>query len=130
MLCDDLSGSKNFVDIFLFGIYDVGIHGIVKVVNADVPRTHTVFGLPVEVDADVQPVGGRKLIVVPVRNVVFLTDTTVGLDDDGLPFGYSHVASGVEYPRSTYIDAVAELVVQAEVHTVTAVVLVRTIVPG
>ena len=71
MLCDDLSGSKIFVDIFLFGIYDVGIHGVVKVVNADVPRTHTVFGLPVEVDADVQPVGGRKLIVVPVETQYF-----------------------------------------------------------
>ena len=106
------------------GVYQIGVHGIVGVVEADVPGAHAVLGLLVEVHADVQAVGGGQAVVVAPRYVVGLFGAAVGLDDDRPPLGNGEAASCVENPRSTYVDAVAEAVVHAEVDAVTPVVFV------
>ena len=38
----------------------VRIHGIVCIVDTDIPGTHTMFGLLVEVDAEIQTMAGGK----------------------------------------------------------------------
>ena len=39
---------------------DVRIHGIVCIVDTDIPGTNTMFGLLVEVDAEIQTMAGGK----------------------------------------------------------------------
>ena len=57
------------VSIFVFAVNDVRIHGIVCIVDTDIPGTHTMFGLLVEVDAEIQTMAGGKAVIVTPGDV-------------------------------------------------------------
>ena len=67
--------------------------------------------------------GGQAVVVASgdVRNGFYIT---FGTYDDGFPLGYGDAIPGVEYPRSAYVDALGEFVVQAEADVMPPVVLV------
>lgn len=79
------------------------------------------FGLLVEVDAHIQTMADRQTIIVAIGDVAGFLDRAVGLYDDGFPFGNSDTPAGVEYPRSPYINAIVEFMVEAKADIMTAV---------
>ena len=90
------------IEILLFplAVDQIGVHGIIDIVDTDVPDAHAVFGLLVEVDAQVQAMAGGKTVVVTSGDVRGGFYTTFGTYDDGFPFGHGDASAGVEYPRS------------------------------
>ena len=83
------------------------------------------FGLLVEIDAEIQPVTGRQPVVIPVRNITGMFDASVGFQDNGLLFGYGGGPATAEYPWGANVNAIAELMINAEIDAVPAVILIR-----
>ena len=68
------------VSIFVFAVNDVRIHGIVCIVDTDIPGTHTMFGLLVEVDAEIQTMAGGKAVIVTPGDVTGFLNRAIGPD--------------------------------------------------
>ena len=113
------------VSIFVFTVNDVRIHGIVCIIDTDIPGTHTMLGLLVEVDAKVQTMAGWQAIIVAPGDVAGFLNRAIGPDDNCRLLGYSDTSPGIEYPGSSYINAVTELMAEIEAEAVAAVIFVR-----
>lgn len=112
------------VSIFVFAVNDVRIHGIVCIVDTDIPGTHTMFGLLVEVDAEIQTMAGGKAVIVTPGDVAGFLNRAIGPDDDCCLFGDSDTSTGIEYSGSSCINAVTELMAEIEADAVAAVIFV------
>lgn len=108
-----------------FAVHDIRVHGVVGVVQADVPGSHAMFCLLMKVDADIQAVVRRQTVIVALRYVTSGLRAAVGTDDDGSAFGYGDTAAGIEYPGDTCVYTFTELMVQAEADVVAAVIFIR-----
>ena len=82
----------------LCGVYQCRVHSVIGIVKADIPCARPMFGLLVEIDAEIQPVTGRQPVVIPVRNIAGMFDASVGFQDNGLLFGYGGGPATAEYP--------------------------------
>ena len=82
----------------LCGVYQCRVHCVIGIVKADIPCARPMFGLLVEIDAEIQPVTGRQPVVIPVRNITGMFDASVGFQDNGLLFGYGGGPATAEYP--------------------------------
>ena len=67
---------------------------------------------------------GRQAIVVASGDVAGLFDDSIGADDNSSLFGDSDTSTGIEYPGSSCINAVTELMAEIEADAVAAVLLV------
>ena len=76
---------------------------------------------------------GGQAVVITARYVVFLRQAAVGPDDHGTPFGNRGGSARIENPRGADVDSFVELVVQAKVNAMSAVVFIGkrfTVVDG
>lgn len=67
---------------------------------------------------------GRQAIVVASGDVAGLFDDSIGADDNSSLFGDSDTSTGIEYPGSSCINAVTELMAEIEADAVAAVIFV------
>lgn len=101
----------SIVVAFVTAEHEVRIHAAIDVVDAEAPDAFPAFMGTVKVDGEVEPVAGRKAVVVPVRGVIDLHDSAVRRQDGCLPFRDGRRAARREGPGAAQIDFFGKLVV-------------------
>ena len=64
-----LDGCRLILGIDIPQIHQIRVHGIIHVVDAELPQSFRAAVLPAPVGADAEPVAGRKPVIVALRNV-------------------------------------------------------------
>ena len=108
-------------DIFFFLIDKIRSHGIVGVIDRNIPGLHPAAQFLMEIDAQIQPVADRETVIVAMGNIV----NQVARCRSGTLLGNRSRSSRIEDPGDPYIRFLAESMVHTEVDVVAAVVFIR-----
>ncbi len=147
-----MQGSRVYFLITLFPIvimrakYPCRIHGVVCIVKTDIPDTHSVLGLFIEINPYVQPVARRQPVIIAMFYVIGLSNIrgivinrivvviesqnkaivcSIARTDDGcFFFGNSTGSSCVKHPRGTDVDAFAEFMVESQINIMAPIIFV------
>lgn len=126
--------------------YPCRIHGVVCIIKTDVPDTHSVLGLFIEINPYVQPVARRQPVIIAMFYVIGLSNIrgivinrivvviesqnkaivcSITRTDDGcFFFGNSTGSSCVKHPRGTDVNTFAEFMVESQINNMAPIIFV------
>ena len=110
-----------YSDIFFFFIDKIRSHGIIGVIDRNIPSLDAVAQFLMEIDAQIQPVADRKAIIVSTGNVI----NQVTRCRPCTLFGNRSRSARIKNPSDPYIRFLAESMVYTEVDVVAAIVFIR-----
>ena len=110
-----------YSDIFLFLIDKVGSHGIIGVIDRNIPSLHATTQFLMEIDTQIQPVTDGEAVIVAMGNVV----DQVARCRPGTLLGDRSRSARIENPSDPNIRFLAESMVHTKVDVVAPVVFIR-----
>lgn len=110
-----------YSDIFFFFIDKIRSHGIIGVIDRNIPSLHAVAQFFMEIDAQIQPVADRKAVIVSMGNVI----NQVTRCRPCTLFSNRSRSARIKNPSDPYIRFLAESMVYTEVDVVAAIVFIR-----